>query len=190
MVFLFTFGDTLRETDYPEAEKRPDYLDLLEDHAKSLTKSLRRCCGKEIPEIKLVLDVDVNELKLDCIMAVPVGRSLVKGVAMSESEIFRKSHPLDRIKLEKIGHRVRLGAGVVVGVCMGNALGVMAGAVIGAAIGGVGAFPGAAAGAIAGGVQQWKHGADHPLSSSEDNNNAQESREAVVCSSLLAASAL
>ena len=168
-VFLFTFSDALREYEYPEVDKREHYLEHLRKHARILTTSLRKCCGNEVPEVKLVLDVDVNDPKLDCIVAVPVGRSLVKGVEekvliptpdgceldwidTAMSKIFRKSHPLDQIKLKKIGHRVRTAAGLVVGVCVGAALGGMAGAVIGAAIGGVGAFPGAAAGAITGGV--------------------------------------
>ena len=165
-VIIFTFSDNLRGADYPRQRDRNNYLVQLKEHADHLEKTLKKICGKGIPNIKLVTDENICQ---DDIVAVPVGHCLAEGseekvlipaagnsavnwVDKALSEIIKKSQPLDQIELERIAITANTVAGLAVGVVVGAALGGMAGAVIGVALAGVGAFPMAFTGAITGGL--------------------------------------
>ena len=165
-VILFTFSDNLRAADYPRWTDRKYYLVQLKEHADHLEETLKKVCGKGIPNIKLVTDENVRQ---DDIVAVPVGLFLAEGIEekvlipaagnsavnwvdKALSEIIKKSQPLDRIELERIAIKAKTAAGMAVGVVVGAALGGMAGAVIGAALAGVGAIPLGVTGAITGGA--------------------------------------
>ena len=166
-VVLFTFSDLVRSQECETENDRDKYRRHLRNHAEELTKMLKSQCGRHVPDVKVVLDVNTELEGIKEILAVPVGRKLkdgevnelvpgMEGLNWKEVaflEIMRREGPMDRgAFLNLLSDKSPIYSSVA-GVIAGAVLGAIGGGLTGAiAGGGVGAAPGAAVGAVAGGV--------------------------------------
>lgn len=169
-VMLLTGCDMLRKDACQKESDRDAYKQHLNEHAQKLTDMLRKSCDPNIPNIKTVLELDLDDLPNEPtkeIIAVPVGIKRKEGAVKRERHVLvpgwrgnwmdaayavisHKAVPL-RCKGDISITEGKIAAtGLLAGIGIGAAVGAAVAGVVGAGAAGIGALPGAIIGAVGG----------------------------------------
>ncbi len=164
-VVFFTFSDQIRSQICERLEDREAYKEIINTHASRLSKLFKDVCGKHVPEVKSVFQVDLNQETISEIVAVPVGLKTSKNkekyellpniqgvnwLTLAQTEVIRKAEKMDR---ETYLHHVHVAPskiGTTAGAVIGGVIGAAGGGVLGAATLGLALAPAVAAGTAVG----------------------------------------